>query len=158
MTILFVIAVAFSIVFAANNMSMTSRHTTTSSGVDNLHKNNGDSISKLSHKPCPNGSAPDFNGKCQTTVCPNGSAPDFNGKCQTTVCPNGSAPDVNGSCKRTPPRPGQPSSSLENNNSTIVSQPSQLQPSSPPPPTTTCPDGSSPDTNGKCMPYPLPPI
>jgi hypothetical protein len=142
MTILFVIAVAFSIVFAASNMSMTSRHTTTSSGVGNLHKNNDDSISKLSHKPCPNGSAPDVNGKCQTTVCPNGSAPD-----------------VNGSCKRTPSRPGQPSSSLENNNnsSTIVSQPSQLQPSSPPP-ITTCPDGSSPDTNGKCMPYPLPPI
>jgi hypothetical protein len=124
MTILFVIAVAFSIVFAASNMSMTSRHTTTSSGVGNLHKNNGDSISKLSHKPCP----------------------------------NGSAPDVNGSCTRTPSRPRQPSSSLENNNSssTIVSQPSQLIPSSPPP--TTCPDGSSPDTNGKCMPYPLPPI
>jgi hypothetical protein len=141
-TILFVIAVAFSIVFAASNMSMTSTHTTTSSGVGNIHKNNGDPISKLSHKPCPNGSAPDVNGKCQTTVCPNGSAPD-----------------VNGSCTHTPSRPRQPSSSLENNNSssTIVSQPSQPQPSSPPP-ITTCPDGSSPDTNGKCMPYPLPPI
>jgi hypothetical protein len=126
-TILFVIAVAFSIVFAASNMSMTSTHTTTSSGVGNLHQNNGDPISKLQrHKPCP----------------------------------NGSAPDVNGSCKRTPSRPGQPSSSLENNNnnSTIVSQPSQLPPSSPPPPIATCPDGSSPDTNGKCMPYLLPPI
>jgi hypothetical protein len=123
--ILFVIAVAFSIVFAASNMSMTSTHTTASSGGGNLHQNNGHPISKLqSHKPCPNGSAPDFNG----------------------------------SCTRTPSRPRQPSSSLKNNNSsTIVSQPSQLLPSSPPP-TTTCPDGSAHDTNGKCMPYPLPPI
>ncbi|MBV9178019.1 MAG: hypothetical protein JO297_13380 [Nitrososphaeraceae archaeon] len=154
-TIFFVIAIAFSIVFAASNMSMAATHIT-SSGGRNLHQNNGDSISTLqSHKPCPNGSAPDVNGKCQTTVCPNGSAPDVNGKCQTTVCPNGSAPDVNGSCTRTPSRPGQPSSSLENNNSTIVSQPSQLLPSSP---TTTCPDGSSPDANGKCTPFPLPPI
>jgi hypothetical protein len=139
-TIPFVIAVAFSIVFAAINMSTAATHIT-SSGGGNLHKNNGDPISKIQyHKPCPNGSAPDFNGKCQTTVCPNGSAPDFNGN-----------------CTRTPFRPRQPSSSLENNSSTIVSQPSQLLPSSPPP-TTTCPDGSSPDTNGKCMPYPLPPI
>ncbi|MBV9668429.1 MAG: hypothetical protein JO327_09905 [Nitrososphaeraceae archaeon] len=137
-TIFFVIAIAFSIVFAASNMSMAATHIT-SSGGRNLHQNNGDSISTLqSHKPCPNGSAPDVNGKCQTTVCPNGSAPD-----------------VNGSCTRTPSRPGQPSSSLENNNSTIVSQPSQLLPSSP---TTTCPDGSSPDANGKCTPFPLPPI
>jgi hypothetical protein len=64
MAILFVIAVAFSIVFAASNMSMTSTHTTTSSGVGNLHKNNGDPISELSHKPCPTGSAPDVNGSC----------------------------------------------------------------------------------------------
>jgi hypothetical protein len=100
--------------------------------------------------------SPNIKAKSQTST--NGSAPDINGKCQTTVCPNGSAPDINGSCTRTPSRPRQPSSSLENNNSsTIVSQPSQLQPSSPPP-ITTCPDGSSPDTNGKCMPYPLPPI
>jgi hypothetical protein len=121
MTILFVIAVAFSIVFAASNISMAATHIT-SSGGRNLHENNGDLISTLqNHKPCP----------------------------------NGSAPDVNGSCTRTPSTPRQPSSSLENNSSIIVSQPSQPLPSSP---TTTCPDGSSPDTNGKCMPYPLPPI
>ena len=152
-TILFIITVAFSLVSAASNMSIVATHTT-SSGGGNLHQSNGDPISTpQSHKPCPNGSAPDVDGKCQTTVCPNGSAPDVDGKCQTTVCPNGSAPDVDGNCTRTPSTPRPPSSSLENNSSKILSQPSQLLPSSP---TTTCPDGSSPDTNGNCTPYPLP--
>ncbi|MGB8034928.1 MAG: hypothetical protein WCF03_14020 [Nitrososphaeraceae archaeon] len=92
-----------------------------SSGGGNLHQSNGDPISTpQSHKPCP----------------------------------NGSAPDVDGNCTRTPSTPRPPSSSLENNSSKILSQPSQLLPSSP---TTTCPDGSSPDTNGNCTPYPLPP-
>ncbi|MGB7639441.1 MAG: hypothetical protein WBL88_17900 [Nitrososphaeraceae archaeon] len=63
-------------------------------------------------------------------------------------CPNGSAPDVDGNCTRTPSTPRPQYSSLENNNSKILSQPSQLLPSSP---TTTCPD-----TNGNCTPYPLP--
>ena len=108
-----------------------------SSGGGNLHQSNGDPISTpQSHKPCPNGSAPDVDGKCQTTVCPNGSAPD-----------------VDGNCTRHPSIPRPPSSSLENNRDKILSQPSQLLPSSP---TTTCPDGSSPDTNGNCTPYPLP--
>ena len=101
----------------------------TSSASSNLNNLNGD---PTSHKPCSNGSAPDINGKCQTTVCSNGSAPDINGNCTSST-------------------PHRQSSSLENNTS-ITSQPSQLLPS-----TTTCPDGSDPDANGYCTPYPLPP-
>ena len=135
-TIFFVITAAFSLVFAASNMSIVATHTT-SSGSGNLHQSNADPISTpQSHKPCPNGSAPDVDGKCQTTVCPNGSAPDVDGKCQTTVCPNGSAPDVDGKCQttvcpngsapdvdgnctRTPSTPQQPPSSLENNSNIL---------------------------------------
>jgi hypothetical protein len=40
-TILFVIAVAFSIVFAASNLSMVATHITPSGGK-NLHQNNGE--------------------------------------------------------------------------------------------------------------------
>jgi hypothetical protein len=127
-TILFVITIAFSLVSAASNMSIALH--ATSSASSNLNNLNSDPTPQ-SHKPCSNGSAPDINGKCQTTVCSNGSAPDINGNCTSS----------------TPHR----QSSLENNTS-IPSQPSQLLSS-----TTTCPDGSDPDANGYCTPYPLPP-
>ena len=130
-TILFVMTIAFSLVSAASNMSIALHFT--SSGSSNLNNLNGDPTPQ-SHKPCSNGSAPDINGKCQTTVCSNGSAPDINGNCTSTT-------------------PHRQSSSLENNTS-IPAQPSQLLPS---PTTTTCPDGSAPDANGYCTPYPLPP-
>jgi uncharacterized low-complexity protein len=147
-TILFVITIAFSLVSSASNMSIALH--ATSSASSNLNNLNGDPTHQ-SHKPCSNGSAPDINGKCQTTVCSNGSAPDINGKCQTTVCSNGSAPDINGNC--TSSTPHRQSSSLENNTS-VPSPPSPLLPS---PTTRTCPDGSDPDANGYCTPYPLPP-
>ena len=105
----------------------------TSSASSNLNNLNGDPTHQ-SHKPCSNGSAPDINGKCQTTVCSNGSAPDINGNCTSST-------------------PHRQSSSLENNTS-VPSPPSPLLPS---PTTRTCPDGSDPDANGYCTPYPLPP-
>ncbi|HZI71331.1 MAG TPA: hypothetical protein VFD60_09235 [Nitrososphaeraceae archaeon] len=130
-TILFVITIAFSLVSSASNMSIALH--ATSSASSNLNNLNGDPTHQ-SHKPCSNGSAPDINGKCQTTVCSNGSAPDINGNCTSST-------------------PHRQSSSLENNTS-VPSPPSPLLPS---PTTRTCPDGSDPDANGYCTPYPLPP-
>jgi hypothetical protein len=57
-----------------------------------------------SPQTCPDGSAPDANGKCPTATpqtCPDGSAPDANGKCPTATpqtCPDGSAPASDGTC------------------------------------------------------------